>query len=202
MVRRARLVRAVTHSKRAAERGFTLPDLLLATALLASLALALGASSLSSRPGAVAATAAALPALVARARSLAETSGDGATLAFAPNATGFRATLYPHRPLAGSAFSPYDFERIEGFAASYGSSAAGAGAFAIFISPAGTASWSTWTPSSGTLGAEPPCDAPLGIVLGPSAGAADAAPPFAPPAPQPPFRWFTLACDDATLVQS
>ncbi len=188
--------------KRARERGFTLLEVLMATGALGILALALGSFSLGTRPGVVDASGAALPAVVARARALARASGDGATLAFAPSELGFSLTLSPHRPIPGSLFGATRPERIETFRAYLASSTSGTEPFAIFISSAGTASWAAWSASSGPLESEPGCAAPLGIVLAPSAQAAAGAPVFAPPSPPAQLRWFTLACQDATLLQS
>ncbi len=187
---------------RSRERGFTLLEILMATGTLGILALALGSFSLGTRPGVVSASGAALPAVVARARTLAEATGDGATLALVPSELGFSVTLYPHRPIPGSTFSATWVERIENFRAYLASSAGGTGPFAIFISSAGTASWAAWSAAGGTLESEPVCDAPLGLVLAPSAQAAAAAPTFVPSSPPPELRWFTLACQDATLLQS
>ena len=187
---------------RARERGFTLLETLMATATLCVLALALGNFSLANRPGVVIASDVALPAVVARARTLAEASGDGATLAFAPNGLGFSATLYAHRPIPGSAFGAGRAERIETFRTYLGSSVAGSAAFALFISSSGSASWAAWSSSDGPLASEPACEGSLGIVLAPTAQAAAFAPPFIPPSPAPELRWFTLACADATLLQS
>ncbi|HMD01496.1 MAG TPA: hypothetical protein VKG44_00900, partial [Candidatus Baltobacteraceae bacterium] len=150
---------------RSAQAGFTLLEALLAVALLAGVVVVLGSGSLAQRPGALGATSSALPALVARARALAESSGDGATLAFAPQPDGFGVTLYAYRPIAGSPFGASSIAQRETYPA-YVTSSAGSGAFAIFISSAGTASYAAWSPASGALASEPACDAPLSLVIG------------------------------------
>jgi len=184
------------------QRGFTLLEVLLAIALLAAFALAFGAQTLMQRPGALAATAAALPALVARTRALAESSGDGATLTIVPDAGGFTATLYPHRPSPGSSFDPNNVAQRERFPVFVGSSSAGSAPFAVFVSSSGTASSSAWAVSDGSLAAEPVCAAPLALVLATSPSALSTAPSLKPPTPPAGFVWFTLDCNDATLVQS
>ena len=68
--------------KRQLERGFTLVETLFALSVLILVA-GIAGFSLSLRPGAVAAAASDLPSLVAEARALAASTGDGATLAFA-----------------------------------------------------------------------------------------------------------------------
>ena len=184
------------------ERGSTLLDVVLASALIGLGILASGAVSLGIRPGSLEAATVALPSFVARARALAESTGDGATLAFAPSAAGFSATLYPHRPIPGSAFDPATSEQSESFSVYVRSSAAGGAAFAIFLSSSGSASWTAWSPASGSLDVEPACLPPLELVLGTSA-AGVAGVPVAKPSPVPDaLAWFTLSCEDATLRQS
>jgi hypothetical protein len=124
---------------------------------------------------------------VAEARALASATGDGATLAFAPGTSGFDVTLFPHRPMPEGAFSATVVARRESFRTQLHSSVAGAAAFAVFVSSAGTVSYAAWTPGDGELTAEPACTTPLVFVVGSS------------PLDE---RRLTLACDDATLVQS
>jgi hypothetical protein len=184
------------------ERGSTLLDVVLASALIGLGVLASGAISLASRPGSLDAAGAGLPSFVARARALAQTTGDGATLAFVPSSAGFSATLYPHRPIPGSAFDAGTIEQSESFRVYFRTSTAGSGAFAIFFSSSGSASWTTWSPASGSLAAEPACLPPLELVLGASAAGVAGA-PVAKPSPVPDaLAWFTLSCEDATLRQS
>jgi hypothetical protein len=192
----------VVRVARAHERGSTLLDVVLASALIGIAVLACGALSLGTRPGSLDAASVAVPSLVARARALAETTGDGATLAFTPSSAGFTATLYPHRPIPESAFDAATIEQSESFRVYFGSSASGPKAFAIFLSSSGSASWTAWSPASGLLAVEPACLPPLELVLGPSAAGVAAA-PVAKPSPAPAaLAWFTLSCEDATLRQS
>src|SRR5271165_3489533 len=146
---------------RARERGFTDLEVTLAAALLALTLLAFGAVSLERRPGSLAAASVALPSLVERARALAETTGDGATLAFTPIASGLAVTLYPHRPTSSSAFSPGGVEQLERYRVFVASSVSAAAPFALFLSSSGGASYAAWSPASGVLDAEPQCVAPL-----------------------------------------
>ena len=96
-------------------------------------------------------------------------------------------TLFPHRPIPEGAFSATVVARRESFRAQVRSSIAGAAAFAVFVSSGGTVSYAAWTPAGGELTAEPACTTPLVFVVGSS------------PLDE---RRLTLACDDATLVQS
>ncbi len=176
-------------------------EVLAAIATLSLVVVALGSASLVQRPGAVAASTSALPALVARARALAESTGDGATLELAPDASGFTATLYPHRPIPASDFNAATIAQVDRFSA-FLASPAGGSALAIFIASSGGASWAGWTPASGALAREPDCSGSLQLVVGSSAWAVASA-PLAKPSPAPAgLQWFTLSCQDATLVQS
>lgn len=160
-----------------------------------------GTYALSSRPGAVSSAALELPALVDAAREFGATSGDGATIAFFPNAASFDVAIYAGRPDSGgslNASNPARTSRIAGVLTNSlaGGSAAGgtASAFAIFISTAGTVSYAQWTPSQGSIAQEPSCTTPLYFAIGPS--------------PQPAIHeagttgaaWFQLGCSNAALV--
>jgi hypothetical protein len=184
------------------ERGSTLLDVVLACALVGLAVLASGAISLGTRPGSLEAASVALPSFVERARAFAETTGDGATLAFTPNASGFTATLYPHRPIPDSAFDAATIAQSESFRVYFGSSTSGVKAFAVFLSSSGSASWTAWAPAMGSLEVEPACLPPLELVLGTSSPNVASA-PVGKPSPVPAaLAWFTMSCEDATLRQS
>jgi len=165
-------------------RGQSLAEMTVVLAIL--LAALAGACSLSqSRAPAVAASSA-LPAILGEARALAATSGDGATVVLAPEGPGpglasFRVTLFGGRPRPGGTFDPAAPARSDRFAGRLVSSVADAGAVAIFISSAGSASYAAWSPDRTPLADEPACAAPLAIS---AAGAR-----------------FSLACSDAQLVR-
>jgi prepilin-type N-terminal cleavage/methylation domain-containing protein len=164
-------------------RGQSLIEVLIAIAIL--LAALAGAVSISqSHAPAIAATSA-LPAIVGEARSLAATSGDGATVVLAPEGSGtnpayFRVMLFIGRPRPGGSFDGATPVRSERLVGRLSSSAAGAGSVAIFISTAGSASYAAWSPGQAPLASEPACIDPLVVS---AAGAR-----------------FSVACADAQLM--
>jgi prepilin-type N-terminal cleavage/methylation domain-containing protein len=97
---------------RAGERGFTLTETAVALAITALLLLAGGIWMLGSHPAELAQTAADYDAAMASARALASTSGNGATLVFAPRpslgsgSAGFTLRVYSGRPSPGGAVFP------------------------------------------------------------------------------------------------
>jgi hypothetical protein len=165
-------------------RGQTLVEIAVVLAIV--LTAVAGAYSLSRSPAPAIAAGVTLPAILGEARSLAATSGDGATVILAPDgpagaASAFRVTLFGGRPRPDGLFNAASPARSERFAGSLSSSTAGAGAVAIFISTAGSVSYAAWSPDRGTLAGEPPCGAPLSFA---AAGAR-----------------FSLGCADAQLVR-
>jgi prepilin-type N-terminal cleavage/methylation domain-containing protein len=89
------------------ERGFTLVEVVIGVAIIATTAAAGIAISLASRPAAVSAAAARFDALLDAARTEARAFDSGVTIAFtAPNANpaidGFQARLYRNRPSTGT----------------------------------------------------------------------------------------------------
>src|SRR5579875_717270 len=122
-------------------------ETVVAVAVAAMLVLAVAALALGRKPYAL---RSAVASLVADARSVARTSGSGATIVIVPRDGGFAAALYPYRPLAGADLSLPAVRTLTGSAAIT--------ATAIFISSSGTTSSSTtWLPASGTLSTEPGC---------------------------------------------
>ena len=128
----------------------SLIETLVAVATAATLLLSLGGLSQARKPYALRAAVESLRAFIADARSVAATSGDGATIVIASREAGFVATLYPYRPIADADFSSPPVRTLTGNASVTGT--------AIFISSSGTASSSaTWMPSSGAMASEPAC---------------------------------------------
>lgn len=119
-------------------------------ATAATLLVSLGGFSLARKPYAMQAAVKSLRAFIADARSVAATSGVGATIVIASRNGGFAAALYPYRPLDGADLSLPAVRTLTGNAS--------VTATAIFISSSGTASSAaTWTPASGALASEPAC---------------------------------------------
>lgn len=186
-------------------RGQTFFDVLIALAI-AIMALACVCAYMASRtPGSSAAARSALPAAIEEARTVAESSGGGATLALAqePRKAGSRTyfdlVLYRYRPQPGSPFDrtrPERAWRVPGaFAAS-----TGPGPLGIFISSSGTVSYQVWKPGDPPLQSEPPCTGPLGLVVAGDAALLQGAPSSPPPLGNG-LTWFALACGDARLVE-
>ncbi|SRR5579875_577084 len=125
-------------------------ETVVAVAVAAMLVLAVAALALGRKPYALRSAVTSLASFVADARSVARTSGSGATIVIVPRDGGFAAALYPYRPLAGADLSLPAVRTLTGSAAIT--------ATAIFISSSGTTSSSTtWLPASGTLSTEPGC---------------------------------------------
>lgn len=128
----------------------SLIETLVAAATAATLLVSLGGLTLARKPYALHAAVESLRAFIADARSVAATSGDGATIVVAPRDGGFVAKLYPYRPLEGADLTLPAVRTLTGTAA--------VTATALFISTSGTVSSSTtWTPASGSLASEPAC---------------------------------------------
>ncbi len=136
----------------ARERGFTLLEMTIAVGIFALL-LATGAWALASHPNALAAATDDLDASIAAARALAASSGNGATLVFAPrsNSTGsplpgFLLRVYRGRPNAANAVSPTSAMPLVADA-SVRERTLGAPPFAIFVDSAGNVSAEAQYPS-------------------------------------------------------
>lgn len=132
----------------------------MATGILAAFLLAVGAIALGSRPFAVRSDATRFDALVAAARAVAASSGNGATLAFVSGGgAGSTVRLYSGRPNGGgmrsTSLAPVRL-RAEVRAKNVGRPP-----FAIFFSSAGyaTAASGSYGPGS-LLASEPPCPVP------------------------------------------
>jgi prepilin-type N-terminal cleavage/methylation domain-containing protein len=145
-----------------AERGFTLLETALTIAIVAIVALATGAFFAASRPFGAHAASISFDALLGHARSVASTSGNGATIAVVNDATGFTATLYPGRPNAAGL--GVAVETIHASAA-VASAFTGATAFALFLNSAGIGTGAPWSAGDGTIAAEPPCPGALDLTF-------------------------------------
>ena len=189
----------------AAGRGQTLLETSLAVGIALLALAAFAGYRLSGAQTAGIASVDGLPAIVAQARATAAGSGDGATLAFAQDpalkvgSQRFEVALYRYRPRPGSAFDPArPLWRWRLSGAVRGST--GPGAFAVFISSAGTASFAAWTPEEPPLFNEPACTGPLRIVVAANPLLASEAPLDPPPGPRAGRAWFAMDCADARLV--
>lgn len=120
------------------ERGFTLIEMTIAVAIVAMLAAAAGLWAMSLRPAGLRSALDQYDGALAAARALAQTSGNGATLAFEPDAHtgGFLLRVYRGRPTSPGAVSPTPIAAAgEGIALRERS--LGAPPFAIFVGTAG-----------------------------------------------------------------
>lgn len=152
---------AVVQRQRATERlvAVNLIETLVAIATAAMLLVSLGGLSLARKPYALHGAVESMRAFIADARSVAATSGDGATIFIRAREGGFDAALYPYRPLEGADLSSPAVRTLSGNASLNGT--------AIFISSSGTTSSSaTWTPASGTLASEPACTNGTSLTFG------------------------------------
>lgn len=155
------------------QRGFTLVEIVAAVAILALLCAAAVAMSLAQRPGALRAATSGFDASLAAARALAATSGNGATMAFAPRTDGrgnalpgFTLTVYRGRPNAAGAVTPSTVPQLVGDT-DVRERALGAPPFTIFLSSAGDPTGRAGYPqfdargvaTFAPLAAQPPCPA-------------------------------------------
>lgn len=143
----------------ALERGATLVETLIACAIALLVLAAITAYALGSKAYVIRSAVESVAALMADARSVAQTSGSGATIVIATTPSGgFTATLYPYRPIPSATVGAAAVRTLQG--------AASITPTAIFVDSSGTtASSSSWTPQSGTLSSEPPCTSATQLVF-------------------------------------
>jgi prepilin-type N-terminal cleavage/methylation domain-containing protein len=151
----------------ARERGFTLLEIVVAVAVAAML-LAAGLWAMAEHPASLAAATGGLDGALAAARSIAASSGNGATLVFAPRSasSGFSLRVYRGRPNAAGAVAATTFGQVISDVA-IRERTLGAVPFALFLDSAGNASGSAQYPSFdpggspifSTISREPPCPA-------------------------------------------
>jgi prepilin-type N-terminal cleavage/methylation domain-containing protein len=180
------------------ERGFTLVETVVTVAILAVLLAAGGVWLLGMRPGALTHATSDYDAALASARAVAETSGNGATLVFAPRdggEPGFTLRAYSGRPVSAGAVKATNAMPGESDAA-VEEATLGKPPFAIFIGASGHVSGKGPYPTIAANGAatfdaivtEPACPA-SGFVLtftGPQGATATRALPCTPSASDAP----------------
>lgn len=128
----------------------SLIETLVTVATAATILLSFGGLTLARKPYALHAAVESVRGLLADARSVAATSGDGATIVIASRNGSFAATLYPYRPLEGADLSLAPVRTLSGEGTLTRT--------ALFISSSGTVSSSpAWVPENGTLSSEPAC---------------------------------------------
>jgi prepilin-type N-terminal cleavage/methylation domain-containing protein len=129
------------------EAGFTLIELAVVVAIVAIMAAA-SIWLFGLHPGALRASVDGFDQRYAEARSLAATSGNGATIVFAPRTTGpgFVMSVYSGRPTAASAVTRTNTMQLVSDA-DISEATLGSPPFAIFLSSAGNASASAQYPS-------------------------------------------------------
>ena len=136
----------------------SLVEMLAAAAISGLLIASLAGYSFAQHPYALRAAVQNVSAVLADGRSIAQTSGNGATIVVSTNGTGYWAALYPFRPTQNADVTVPPVRKIAGNVSLT--------PIAIFISSSGTVSSSTsWSPASGTLPAEPPCTAPIALTF-------------------------------------
>jgi|GEM_PF-2055864 len=145
------------------QRGYTLLEMVITIAIVAMIVVAGGGFAVALHPFGTRASVQRVAALLATARSLAASSGNGATVTFTGSGDRTVVALYPGRPDGGTFGAVLTSDTVDGSIASAG--AVGATTFALFVDSGGTGTVSTWTPASGTLPAEPPCPGPLDLTF-------------------------------------
>ncbi|HTU69088.1 MAG TPA: type II secretion system protein [Candidatus Baltobacteraceae bacterium] len=159
---------------RRGEAGFTLPELVVAVAITLILLAAGGYWMLAMRPGALRNAVDDFDSNLAGAKALAASSGNGATLVFAPQPnglTGFTLRVYSGRPNAANAVSATNTMAVNS-GASVSEAHFGSPPFAIFLNsagyPTGTANYPALdaheNPTFNVIAQQPPCPSG-GIVL-------------------------------------
>jgi hypothetical protein len=136
-----------------------LSETVVCIAIIVMLIGALGSYALGKKSYAIRAAVQSFSAFVDDARALAQTSGNGATIAIASDGNGgFTASLYPYRPIPGASL---DVQPVRTLRTNVTLTP-----LAIFISSSGTASAASWTPNSGALATEPACETPISLTFG------------------------------------
>jgi prepilin-type N-terminal cleavage/methylation domain-containing protein len=138
------------------QRGFTLLEMLVVVAIVITVATIFCFRS-GARPIAMRSALTEFDAALAYGKALAATSGNGATLAFAPTDSGFRIDVYSGRPTAPGALHPAGIAPfvLDG---GVGEATMGAPPFALFLNSAGHASMAAFSgPAPAPMSSEPAC---------------------------------------------
>jgi hypothetical protein len=136
-----------------------LTETVVCIAIIVMLVAALGSYALGKKSYAIRAAVQRFSAFVDDARTVAQTSGTGATIAIASDGHGgFTASLYPYRPLPGANLNAQPVRMLDANVELT--------PLAIFISSSGTASATSWTPNSGALESEPACETAISLTFG------------------------------------
>jgi len=153
------------------QRGFTLLETIITVAIVAMLVVAGGAFAQAFHPYAASSSVARMSALLATARSVAASSGNGATLTLtpAPNGAQTTVTLYAGRP-DGGAFGPV--VTTDTLDATVTSAGVTGSTFSLFVDSAGTGTASSWTATQAASSVEPACPGPLDLTFAVSGGRA------------------------------
>ena len=149
------------------ERGFSILEM---TAAIGALALLVVVSLVvvgSRTPYGVSSAETALAGAIDETRSLASTSGDGATLAIAATANGATGAIYAGRPDGTTTLTTP--VRTVAFAVPVHAPGIDPDHFALFVASGGTVSAAAWAAGQGAIATEPSCSAPIAIVVGTTA---------------------------------
>ncbi|HTX57496.1 MAG TPA: prepilin-type N-terminal cleavage/methylation domain-containing protein [Candidatus Acidoferrales bacterium] len=160
---------------RAHEAGFTLLELVVTVGITAILLAAGGYWMLSTRPGALAGALDDFDANLAAAKAIAASSGNGATIVFAPQANGapgFTMRVYAGRPTAANAVTVTN-TMAEVSNAAVSEATLGNPPFALFVNSAGYInsgqanypSIASGTPAFTVIATQPPCPSSGGFTL-------------------------------------
>jgi len=144
------------------QRGYTLLEIVVTVGIVAMLVVAGGAFAQSMHPYAMPAAVQRLGSLLAMARSVAASSGNGATLTLTRSGTQTLITLYAGRPDGGT-FGPV--VTTDTLDAEVTSAAVAGDTFALFVDSGGTGTAAVWTAAQGTLATEPACPGALDLTV-------------------------------------
>jgi type II secretory pathway pseudopilin PulG len=141
------------------QRGMTLVELVVAVAIAIVAAVALVALNQGGRPYAAQSSVQQFDAALAYAQSLAATSGNGATMVFAPSGDGFVLTLYSGRPTSTTALSEAHLAATH-IVGSVVEAKLGGAPFSVFLNGAGHASAASGAVAPGSvIASDPGCPA-------------------------------------------
>jgi type II secretory pathway pseudopilin PulG len=144
------------------QRGFTLLEMVITVGFIAILIIAGGAFAYSAQPYAARSAALRMTAMLATARQVAASSGNGATVTFSAVTGGTLVTLYPGRPNGGT-FGPSTL--TDTIPATVTSASVAASPLALFIDSAGTGTATAWAVTSPAIAVEPACPGALDLTF-------------------------------------